>query len=233
MVAEQHRDEFRAVAQYLNDLAELDADRGIAVWLIEARAVRIESSPWAPLFSMVVEPNAFTATVEAVKSAEGRPGSEEEFWEQFTSEESRAAAKRVLSSWIRAGHRRRLGPHHVVLEARGPSANGFRTVVALYDDGRVMVPFHSYAGTNSGIEVAALTADAFRARADELFGFSGSERLARTGPGWSTAETVGPLNEFCREVAHAYERALDESDVDPPGLHAADRRDQREAGTST
>jgi hypothetical protein len=44
VVAEEHRDEFRAVAQYLNDLAELDSDRGIAIWLVEARAVRIEDS---------------------------------------------------------------------------------------------------------------------------------------------------------------------------------------------
>jgi len=44
VVAEEHRDEFRAVAQYLNDLAELDSERGIAVWLVEARAVRIAGS---------------------------------------------------------------------------------------------------------------------------------------------------------------------------------------------
>ena len=64
VVAEEHRDEFRAVASYLNDLAELDPERGIAIWLVEARAVRIEDSLWAPLFSAVVEPNVFTATVE-------------------------------------------------------------------------------------------------------------------------------------------------------------------------
>lgn len=215
VVAEQHRDEFRAVAQYLNDLAELDSDRGIAVWLIEARAVRIETSPWAPLFAVVVEPNSFTATVEAVKSAEGRPSSDEELWQQFTSEASLEAAKQVLKDWIGSGHRRRLGPTHVVLEAKGPSANGFRTVVALYNDGRVMVPFHSYAGQNSGIAIAPLISEAFRARADQLFGFSGSERLARTGPGWLTAETVTPLTEFCREVASAYEAALEETGVDP------------------
>src|SRR4051794_27624276 len=50
VVAEEHRDEFRAVAEYLNGLAELDAERGIAVWLVEATAVRINDSPWAPLF---------------------------------------------------------------------------------------------------------------------------------------------------------------------------------------
>src|SRR6476660_3062176 len=44
VVAEEHRDEFRAVAQYLNDLAELDRERGISVWLVEAKAVRIGDS---------------------------------------------------------------------------------------------------------------------------------------------------------------------------------------------
>jgi hypothetical protein len=64
VVAEEHRDEFRAVAQYLKELAEHDPDRGIAVWLVAVRAVRIEDSPWAPLFTVVEEPNAFTARID-------------------------------------------------------------------------------------------------------------------------------------------------------------------------
>src|SRR5947209_1656494 len=46
VVAEEHRDEFRAVAQYLNELAEAIPERGVSVWLVEATAVRIEDSPW-------------------------------------------------------------------------------------------------------------------------------------------------------------------------------------------
>ena len=72
IIAEEHRDEFRAVAQYLNEMAELDAERGIAVWLVEARAIRIENSAWAPLFTAVVEPNAFTASVEQAKQQEAK-----------------------------------------------------------------------------------------------------------------------------------------------------------------
>lgn len=79
VVAEEHRDEFRAVAQYLNELAEHDSERGIAVWLVEARAVRIANSPWAPLFTAVVEPNSFTATVEAEKQGQ-HLGSDQESW---------------------------------------------------------------------------------------------------------------------------------------------------------
>ena len=71
VVAEEHRDEFKAVAQYLNDMAELDRERGISVWLVEAKAVRNGDSPWAPLFTAVIEPNAFSGTE---KQARTQPG---------------------------------------------------------------------------------------------------------------------------------------------------------------
>jgi hypothetical protein len=211
VVAEEHRDEFRALAQYLNEMAEHDAERGIAVWLVEARAVRIENSPWAPLFSTVVEPNSFTATIEKAKQGETQATSLEHFWEQFDSPTTLEAAKSVLERWLGVGHRRRIGPNHLVLDARGPSVNGVRTVVAIYSDGRVLVPFSSYAGQNSGIAIAPLTTDSFRAGADQLFGFGGTERQARTTPGWLTAERAEPLLEFCLAVASAYAAALDES----------------------
>lgn len=207
VIAEEHRDEFRAVAQYLNDLAEHDVERGIAVWLVEAKAVRIEGSPWAPLFTAVVEPNAFTANVELAKQDE-TPGSLGEFWDQFKDPSIRSAAETVLSQWLKDGYRRRLGPNHVVLEAAGPSKNGVRTVVAVYSDGRVMVPFGSYAGQNSGIAIDTLTDDDFRSKADALFGFDGSETMARTVPGWLGPDRVEPLLQFCLEVANAYEAAL-------------------------
>jgi len=208
VVAEEHRDEFRAVAQYLNDLAELDAERGIAVWLVEVKAVRIDDSPWAPLFSTVVEPNSFTATVEQAKQSESPLGSIEDFWEQFDSPSALEAARKVLSQWLEDGNRRRLGPNHVVLEAAGPSKNGFRTVVAIYADGRVLVPFGSYAGQNSGIAIDSLTTEGFRTQADVLFGFSGSERQARTASGWLTSSTAEPLIKFCRQIAGAYAAAF-------------------------
>lgn len=210
VVAEEHRDEFRAVAQYLNELAEYDNLRGIAVWLVEAKAVRIEGSPWAPLFLTVVEPNSFTATVELAKQSEGNLGSLEDFWEQFDAPSTLAAAQQVLEQWIKAGHRKRLGPNHVVLEAAGPSRNGFRTVVAIYSDGRVLVPFSSYEGQNSGIPIDPLTTDEWRSSANELFGFGGSERQARTAPGWLTTKNAEPLRQFCGEVANAYAAALNQ-----------------------
>lgn len=209
VVAEEHRDEFRAVAAYLNELAELDSERGIAIWLVEARAVRIEDSSWAPLFSVVVEPNVFTASVEQAKQRESPLRSIDDFWELFESPSIRAAAQEVVAGWLVLGHRRRLGPNHVVLEASGPARSRARTVVAVYPDGAVMVPFSSYAGQNSGIPIEALTTAEFRSAADALFGFHGGELQARTGPGWLRPDRAAPLLEFCGGVASAYADALE------------------------
>lgn len=214
LVAEEHRDEFRALAQYLNEMAELDRDRGISVWLVEAKAVRIDQSRWAPLFTAVVEPNAFTATVEQAKQSETL-GTLEDFWAQFTAPETLTAAQDVVAKWTAAGYRRRLGPNHVVLEAAGPSKSGFRTVVAIYSDGRVLVPFGSYAGQNSGIPIAALTTQEFRDSANRLFGFNGSEKQARTIAGWLTRHTAADLVAFSFGVANAYSDAKTQAVSEP------------------
>jgi hypothetical protein len=205
VVAEEHRDEFRAVAQYLNELAELDTNRGIAVWLVEARAVRIEDSPWAPLFTAVVEPNQFTATVEKVRKSESAV-TESDFFDHFSATDLRHAAETLVSRWVEAGYRRRLRPNHVVLEAPGPSAGGIRTVITAFNDGHILVPFSAYAGVNSGIPIDALTAPEFRTEADLLFGFTGKQ--SQTPPGWLTDERVDPVMNFCRKVAEFYRDAL-------------------------
>jgi hypothetical protein len=118
-----------------------------------------------------------------------------------------------MAQWSAAGHKRRFGPNHVVLEAKGPSTGGVRTVVAVFHDGQVMVPFGSYAGQNSGIPINPLTTVGFRADADALFGFNGTEKLAKTAPGWLTEERVSQLMSFCRQVADAYGDAL----INKPG----------------
>ena len=205
VVAEEHRDEFRAVAEYLNDLAELDREHGIKIWLVEAKAIRIADGPWAPLFSTVVQPNSFTATVEVAKQSE-LTGTVDDFWQRYDSEDFRAAAKSVLARWTAAGFRHRvgLGANYLVLMATGPSVNGQRTVAAIYPDGRVLVPFGSYAGQNSGIPIAALTTDTFRTGANALFGFAGTEKQARTAPGWLRPDTSEAFLTFCSEVGTAY-----------------------------
>lgn len=119
VVAEQHRDEFRAVAQYLNELAEQDTERGIAVWLVEAQAVRIAGSPWAPLFASVVEPNAFTATVEQVKQAENGQRTLEEFLASVDDADVLDATKTVIANWTGPDKRWGITPKHLWLQAAG------------------------------------------------------------------------------------------------------------------
>lgn len=220
VVAEEHRDEFRAVAQYLNDLAEYDTSRGIAVWLVEAKAVRIGDSPWAPLFTAVVEPNAFTTVVEQKRQVDG-VGKEQQFWEAFGDAGTRSAVEQVLATWLDEGYRRRVEATHLVLEAAGPAASGVRTVVVLYPDGRVMVPFSSYAGVNSGIPIPTLTMDDFRAYADELFAFTPGQKQARNAPGWLQPERVGQLLEFARRVAKEYGAAAAADRTAGTGDHLA------------
>jgi hypothetical protein len=163
---------------------------------------------------MVEGPNEFTAMVEQTKQSAALT-SLDDFWEQFADSAVLAAAQEVVSRWLAAGYRRRLGPDHVVLSAPGPAVSRVRTVIAVYHDGRVMVPFASYEGQNSGIRIDPLTTPEFRSAADALFGFDGSERLARTIPGWLTPERVDSLLTFCFEVAKAYELALARASIAP------------------
>ncbi|MEV4266262.1 hypothetical protein [Kribbella sp. NPDC049584] len=212
VIAEQHRDEFRALAEYLNDLAALDSERGISVWLVEAKAVRIGDSLWAPLFTTVVEPNEFVMAIIETES-KTKLTSLAEFLSVCDTPEIRDTVAEVVRQWDAAGHKRRFGPNHLVLEARGPSKRGLRTVVTLYTDGRVFVPFSSYAGWNSGIPVESLTTEQFRRQADSLFGFNGSEQQARTTPGWLNPGRIPQLMTFCFEIARAYADAP--ATVDP------------------
>jgi hypothetical protein len=136
-----------------------------------------------------------------------------EFLDQFTSPDLRHAAETLVSRWTAAGYRRRLGPNHVVLEAPGPSSGGIRTVIAVFNDGRVMVPFSAYAGVNSGIPIEALTTSEFRSTVDPFFGFNGTEKQARTAPGWLTIERLDSLMNFCQQVAIEYRAALSAASV--------------------
>ena len=206
VIAEEHRDEFRAVAEYLNDLAELDPEKGIRVWLVEARAVRIDRSPWAPLFDTIVRPNNFTASIGAAKRNDGMAVADD-FWSRFTDGSLRHAVEEIVSRWRSMGHGvwfYRDG--HGTLTARAPVTGGVgpRSVVALYPDGRVGVSFGSYAGNNSGFAVPALMTDQFRNRANAMFGFEGRGQAVKTVPGWISQDRIEDLLRFSSEVAQAY-----------------------------
>src|SRR4051794_784749 len=135
--------------------------------------------------------------------------------DRFASAELRRAAEDLIQQWTGSGRRLRLGRNHVVLEARGPATSGIRTVVTVYPNGQVLVPFSSYGGQNSGIPIERLITDEFRAEADDLFGFSGAERQARTSAGWLTPARVPLLLTFALSVAAAYADATSAQDRDP------------------
>lgn len=214
VVAEEHRDEFRAVADYLNEVAEHHPDHGISVWLVEVKAVRIDGSNWAPLFLPVVQPNAFTAATALAKQSEARYWTRDEYFDAFTDPMLRSAAKDAIDRWEAREHASWQGKGYWTLIAKGPSKNGNRSVVSLRTDGVVTVPFSSYAGSNAGVPVESLVDDDFRARAAERFGFSGTDKTGRTAPGWLTPERVDMLLEFCDEVADKYAAAL--AETEPP-----------------
>lgn len=205
MVAEEHRDEFRAVAQYLNELAELDPSKGIVVWLVEAKAVRIAGSPWAPLFTAVVEPNRFTATVEEAKQRQARTVAPEEFWAQFDDPAPMEATKALIAAWEHRGRKWRLGPDHAVLMAAGPAASGLHSVIRVYSDGSVAVPFGAYRGKNTGLPIAALTSTEFIEQTKTMFGLV--QQQQRTAPGWLRTEHVDEVLTFCDRVAEALDAA--------------------------
>jgi hypothetical protein len=92
------------------------------VWLVEARAVRIGDSPWAP-FSTVAAPNNFTRSVEQARQTRPNLESFDAFLALATPDVG-DASRDLVQGWEAEGHQIRLGPTKVLLEARGPSANG-------------------------------------------------------------------------------------------------------------
>jgi len=231
IVAESHRDEFRALAVYLNGLAERDPNgEGNPVWLVEARAARIGDSPWAPLFTAVVSPNEFTRAVEQAKQATVS-GNITDFLAQFNNPRLAAAAEDLYAKWMAAGQRRYIGGGRLLLQCPGPGKSGVHAVLSVYPDGSAQVPFSSYAGGNSGIAIAGLINPQWRHSADILFATAPDAKQPRTIPGWLTPERVEPAMRFCLDVAAAYLDAKTNPDAIAISDHTG-RSDMDEIGPS-
>lgn len=209
VVAEEHRDEFRAVADYLNGLAEREPEHSVAVWLVEARAVRIGDSPWAPLFTAVVAPNEFTMKVEQEKSTT-RPASLEELLARCP-EDLRPLLTDISTRWEARGHKVQPFTTSIALMASGPAKSGRRVAINLGIDGSVSVPFGSYQGSNSTFAVPALTSHDFATHAAQVFGFDRTEGWPRTQAEWLTPDRVDEVLAFALEVAEAYAAELENS----------------------
>jgi hypothetical protein len=101
VIAEDHRDEFISVADYLNAAAATAGDQGIKVWLVKVRAVRrIGDTQWSPEFVVQAEPNEWEATIRA--SHPPTMKSLEEFYDKCTNQtdqEWAETAKTIIEAW--------------------------------------------------------------------------------------------------------------------------------------
>jgi hypothetical protein len=209
VVAEEHRDEFRAVAAYLNDVAA-HAGKGIKVWLVEARAIKVDDSPWAPVFTVVAQP---IPLVEAVTSRLSREHvvSLDEVLSAYSDDDLRKAAGELAARWRADGFKIQTfarGPNYaLVLVAPGPASSRGRVVLTAYPDGRISIPFLAYEGLNSGHLIARLSGAEFREVVSNQFGLNSS---GYSESGWLRPAKLEELLEFARDVRDAYRSALDD-----------------------
>ncbi len=218
VVAEEHRDEFKAVANYLNDVAA-HAGKGIKVWLVEAQAVRVNDSPWAPVFTVVAEPIPLIEKVASGLPGYERAATVESVLDSYQDVELRDAATALASAWLAEGLKLftvlRGGKHVMSLMAPGPAASGARVVITAYPDGKLSVPFGAYEGKNSGRPIFSLATDDFKNAVSAEFGL---DRSGYTSQGWFTPARLDDVLDFCRTVRDAYRVALDDELSQPPAF---------------
>jgi len=221
VVAERHRDEFKEVVHYLNKVAA-HAGGGIKVWLVEARAVRVDDGPWAPVFAVVAEPSVFTQAVAASVATYERIVPLDDVLAAYESADLRRAVERLVDHWDRAGNKLqpylRGGKYMLGFWAPGPAASRLRAVVTAYPDGRLSVPFSAYQGRNSGIAIESLSDEPFVDDVSAKFEL----RNGYTPVGWFTEDRVPAVIAFCDEVAGAYLAALRGSESDAAAESALD-----------
>jgi hypothetical protein len=130
VVAENHRDEFIAVADYLNECAAARGDQGIPVFLVKVSVEQIVDSPPAVRFTAVARPNDWE---EAARQASPRAlGSVDEYLALLDDIE-RPIAREILSSWTARPDRWvTTGKDSVVLYARNQRVPQGRCNVASF-----------------------------------------------------------------------------------------------------
>ena len=138
VIAEEHRPEFVAVADYLNRCQEAVGDEhGIAVFLVSLSVERIENA-YVPRFAVLSQPNAWRAAVAASES--GRLAGAEDFV-NACDQGIRPAGEQILRDWQRlAGSSIRFGKTSVSLNVRNPfkpGGGGSTSVFLLYTNGQL------------------------------------------------------------------------------------------------
>jgi hypothetical protein len=137
VIAEEHRPEFVAVADYLNRCQEaLGDEHGIAVFLVALSVERV-GEVYVPRFAVLSQPNAWRAAVAA--SGTGRLTGVEEFI-TACDEDVRQLAERIVTDWREiAGSSMRYGKASVSLDLRNPfkTGGGATSVFVLYTNGQM------------------------------------------------------------------------------------------------
>lgn len=102
VIAEDHRDEFVSVADYLNEVGG-QTEEGIGVWLVQVRAVRrVGDEVWSPEFVVQAEPNEWEAAVR--REAADVFTSLDEFYdkcEERVGPEWADSARQIMTDWLR------------------------------------------------------------------------------------------------------------------------------------
>jgi hypothetical protein len=137
VVAEEHRPEFVAVADYLNRGQEaLGDEHGIAVFLVQLQVERIDNA-YIPRFAVLSQPNAWRAAVAASES--GRLAGADDFV-TACDEGIRPLAGQILDDWEELpGSSMRFGKATVSLNLRNPfkGDSGSTSVLVLYTSGQL------------------------------------------------------------------------------------------------
>lgn len=203
VVAEEHRDEFRSVAHYLNDVAARAGEGGIKIWLVEAKAIRVNDGPWAPIFTAVAEPSQYVEDVaRATRQRRAVPLSE--LLDQIADAGVRSGCESFIARCQAGPLRLRSTGTALGVWAAGPSTGGERVVVSISPSGAVMVPFGAYAGTNAGIPIPPLDSKEFQDATAARLQLRRTKAFGTSPDGWLTVEHVDDLHAFCLEVAEAY-----------------------------
>ncbi len=139
VVAEHHRDEFVAVADYLNRCQESMGDEhGIAVFLVALSVERVDDA-FIPRFTTLSQPNAWRSAVAA--AAAGRFASSADFL-AACDETVRPAAGTVLREWEEQPDSSvRFNKVGVSLDIRNPykTGGGVTSVFVLQVDGQLTI----------------------------------------------------------------------------------------------
>jgi hypothetical protein len=132
VIAERHLDEFRAVAEYLNQCAERLGDRGIHVYLVEV-SVEAVGEYYVPRFVVVEEPNPWLDDRPDLP----RPLASVDAFLENLPDHRREVFGSMIEVWTDAGGRVGLAPKAAALYRSNPAkAGGGETAVfTLYANG--------------------------------------------------------------------------------------------------